>query len=66
MAQVFDAIFEDGVLKPLEHVELTDHQQVRVAILPSTDVVKRSQGIIRAPSEIVKEVVEGDEYSPWS
>ena len=65
MNKVFEAVFEDGVLKPLEPVELANHQQVRVAILPSADLVTRSQGIIRVPAEIVEEVAAGDEYSPW-
>lgn len=64
MAQVFEAVFEDGVLKPLGRVELTNHQHVRVAILPSAGVVKDSQGMIRVPAAVVEEVAEGDEYGP--
>lgn len=65
MAQVFEAVFEDGVLKPLERVDLADHQHVRVAILPSAGVVKDSQGMIRIPAAVVEEVAGEDEYGPW-
>jgi hypothetical protein len=47
-------------------VELADHQHVRVVILPTAGVVTRSQAMIRAPAEVVEEVAEGDEYSPWT
>lgn len=65
MEQVFEAVFEDGVLKPLERIDLPDHQHVRVAILPSASVVKASQGMIQAPVSAVEEVAGGDEYGPW-
>jgi predicted DNA-binding antitoxin AbrB/MazE fold protein len=32
MPQVIKAVFEDGVIKPLEEVKLDEHQQIRVAI----------------------------------
>lgn len=63
--QVFEAVFEDGVLKPLERIDLPDHQHVRVAILPSASAIKASQSLIRAPVAVVEEVAGGDEYGPW-
>ncbi len=32
MDYIFDAIYENGVLKPLESLRLPDHQKVKVAI----------------------------------
>jgi len=32
MTQVFQAVYENGVLKPLETINLSEHQQVRVTI----------------------------------
>ncbi|HLJ12802.1 MAG TPA: antitoxin family protein [Planctomycetaceae bacterium] len=34
MIQTVDAIFEDGVLKPLQKLELHEHAQVRVTVEP--------------------------------
>lgn len=33
MAQVINAVFEDGILKPLQEPNLTTHQMVRLVIL---------------------------------
>jgi predicted DNA-binding antitoxin AbrB/MazE fold protein len=33
MAQVINAVFEDGILKPLQELNLTTHQVVRLVIL---------------------------------
>jgi predicted DNA-binding antitoxin AbrB/MazE fold protein len=30
----FDAIYENGTLRPLEHIELSENQQVRVTVWP--------------------------------
>jgi predicted DNA-binding antitoxin AbrB/MazE fold protein len=32
MSQTIDAIYEDGVLKPLEKLVLGEHQQVRIIV----------------------------------
>ncbi len=43
MSQQIHAIFEDGVLKPLEPLILVEHQRVRVSIAPEvTDVSEES------------------------
>ena len=34
MESIFDAIYEDGVLKPLESIKLLDHQRVTITIQP--------------------------------
>lgn len=42
MSQIIDAIYEDGVLKPLEALKLSEHARVRIQISP---VLKRSEGM---------------------
>jgi len=32
MADLFDAIYEDGVLKPVNKLDLREHQQVQIAV----------------------------------
>jgi len=34
MGNIFEAIYEDGVLKPLEPIKLPDHQRVTITIQP--------------------------------
>jgi len=34
MGNIFEAIYEDGVLKPLEPIKLLDHQRVKITIQP--------------------------------
>ena len=34
MESIFEAIYEDGVLKPLEPIKLLDHQRVKITIQP--------------------------------
>lgn len=36
--QVLDAIFEDGVFKPLAHVPLPDHQRVSIVVTVPDDI----------------------------
>jgi predicted DNA-binding antitoxin AbrB/MazE fold protein len=34
MENIFEAIYEDGVLKPLEPIKLPEHQRVTITIQP--------------------------------
>ncbi len=47
MSQLIHAIFEDGVLKPLEPLNLAEHQRVRVSVTPEAtgdaDIVSRQR-----------------------
>jgi predicted DNA-binding antitoxin AbrB/MazE fold protein len=38
MSQMIRAIYEDGVLKPLEKLTLGEHQQVRITVEPQVAV----------------------------
>lgn len=62
---VIDAVFEDGVIKPLEPVNLQEHQRVRVAISPHPGAVAETRGLIPAPPAAVAEVAESDEFLPF-
>jgi predicted DNA-binding antitoxin AbrB/MazE fold protein len=62
MVKTIYAIYENGVLKPLEQLDLKESQRVKLSleILPS--VVDDTQALIRARPDVVEEVAEGDEY----
>ena len=42
MVRFTDAIFEDGVLKPLEPLALREHQRVRLVVSDAEETVGRS------------------------
>jgi predicted DNA-binding antitoxin AbrB/MazE fold protein len=62
MVKTIYAICENGVLKPLEQLDLKESQRLKLSleILPS--VVDDTQALIRARPDVVEEVAEGDEY----
>jgi predicted DNA-binding antitoxin AbrB/MazE fold protein len=68
MAKTIHAIYENGVLKPLEKLDLKESQRVKLSLEISPSVVDDTQALIRAKPEVVEEVAEGDEYllaSDW-
>jgi predicted DNA-binding antitoxin AbrB/MazE fold protein len=64
MPKIVEAVFENGVLKPLEALELEEHQRVRLLITPVPGVVVQTRGVIAAPPHVVEEVAESDEFLP--
>jgi predicted DNA-binding antitoxin AbrB/MazE fold protein len=46
MAITVDAIFENGVLKPVGTLRLKEHQQVRITVEDPLAWVQRTRGII--------------------
>ena len=51
MTQMITAIFEDGILKPLQELNLTTHQVVRLVILTP----RRQEREVRLPAEVKRE-----------
>jgi predicted DNA-binding antitoxin AbrB/MazE fold protein len=37
MSKLITAIYEDGILRPLQDINLRDHQRVKLAIIPETE-----------------------------
>lgn len=58
------AIYEHGVLKPLEKLNLKEFQRLKLTVEVLPSVVEETQALIRAKAKIVKEVAEGEEYLP--
>lgn len=46
MSQVIEAVFENGVFRPLQPVEITDHEVVSIKILSSDEWQSRFTRII--------------------
>jgi predicted DNA-binding antitoxin AbrB/MazE fold protein len=47
MAITVEAIYENGLLRPLQPLALKEHQQVRLTIEAEDDPVRRTYGLIR-------------------
>lgn len=45
MTIVFEAVYENGVLKPIQPLPLKEHEKVRLTIQPDTTWVKATRGI---------------------
>lgn len=65
MPKIIEAVFENGVIKPLEAVQLEEHQRLRVIITALPGAVAETRGMIPASAEVVEEVVESDEFLPF-
>ena len=46
MSQVIDAIYEEGVLKPLEPLNLKEHARVRIQISMEEELRQRAEEIL--------------------
>jgi predicted DNA-binding antitoxin AbrB/MazE fold protein len=64
MVKTIDAVYENGVLRPLEKLDLKESQRLKLTfeVLPS--VVEETQALIQARADVVKEVAEHEEYLP--
>lgn len=54
------AVYENGVLRPLEKLNLRQGEEVEIEI---KDAVLRTRGIIKLDPEIAREIADGDEFS---
>jgi predicted DNA-binding antitoxin AbrB/MazE fold protein len=50
------AIYEEGVLKPLEKIELEENEEILIEIKK-----RRMKGILKVDPKIVDEVIENEE-----
>jgi len=53
MSKIIEAVYENGVFKPLEKVDLEEGEKVRIKI---SGIVKKTRGII--PSYKIEEIIE--------
>lgn len=60
MSMAIEAIFEKGVLKPLEKIDLKEHQKVEIIVMPKESAVDRTKGMFRAKPELIKFIAEDD------
>ena len=64
MAKTILAIYENGVFKPLEKLNLQEAQRLKLTFEVFPSVVEQTQALIQARAEVVREVAESDVYLP--
>ena len=62
MHKTIEAIYEKGIIKPLEKLPLTESQKIRITIDTTESLVASTRAMIKADPAVVREVAEGDEY----
>jgi len=62
MHKTIDAVYEEGVIKPLQKLPLSESQKIRITIDTTESVVASTKGMIKANAEVVRQVAESDEY----
>lgn len=62
MRKTIDAVYEKGVIKPLEPLGLPESQKLRVTINTPESIVTSTKAMIKADAAVVQEVAERDEY----
>ena len=64
MSKVVNAVFENGVLKPLQKIDLKEHEQVELKILSRDEWQKRFDNVLRKvharSSQYTSEEIESD------
>jgi len=63
MATRAKAIYVEGVLKPLEKLDLKEGEEVEIELKKS--ITERTFGIIRLEHEEIEEIIEDTEYGSW-
>jgi predicted DNA-binding antitoxin AbrB/MazE fold protein len=64
MPLTIEAIYENGVLKPLEPLPLQEHEKVRITVEPARSWAERTAGLLQwtGDFEDLRRIVEDDEF----
>jgi predicted DNA-binding antitoxin AbrB/MazE fold protein len=64
MAITIEAVYENGVLKPIGPLLLKEHEKVRVTIEPALAVAERTAGMIpwTGDPELLRHIAQDDEF----
>lgn len=61
MHKTIDAIYEKGVIKPLEKLPLTESQKIKITIDTAESIVASTKAMIKADPDVVRQVAENEE-----
>lgn len=62
MRKTIEAVYEKGVIKPVEPLTLPELQKLHVTIDTTESLVSATRAMITAESALVRQVAESDEY----
>jgi predicted DNA-binding antitoxin AbrB/MazE fold protein len=64
MPLTFEAIYENGVLKPTQPLPLKEHEKVRITVEPELTWAERTAGMLRwtGDPEVLRRIAEDDEF----
>jgi predicted DNA-binding antitoxin AbrB/MazE fold protein len=62
MHKTIDAIYEKGVIKPLEKLSLAESQKIKITIDTAGSIVASTKAMIKADPDVVRQVTESDDY----
>jgi predicted DNA-binding antitoxin AbrB/MazE fold protein len=64
MALTVEAVYENGVLKPVQPLPLKEHERVRVTVQVEQSVARESAGMLRwrGDWETLRRLAEDDEF----
>jgi predicted DNA-binding antitoxin AbrB/MazE fold protein len=62
MHKTIEAIYEKGIIKPLEKLPLTESQIIKITIDTTESLVISTRAMIKADPDLVRQVAENDEY----
>jgi antitoxin YefM len=65
MSEVIMAIYEKGMLRPLEELPLEERQRVTLKIITKRSIVQETKAMFKAPPQILKEIAESEELLEW-
>ena len=59
-----EAIYENGVLKPIGPLPLQEHEKVQITIEPKVSLAERTAGILQwtGDPEVLRRITEEDEF----
>lgn len=62
MHKTIDAIYENGVIKPLERLDISESKKIKITIETTESIVAFTKAIIKADPDVVLHVAVSDEY----
>lgn len=62
MRKTIEAVYEKGVIKPLEPLALSELQPIRVTIETTERRIASTKTLIKADPDVVRQVAESDDY----
>ena len=65
MRKTIDAVYEKGVIKPLEDLPFSESERIRVTVETRESIVTSTRALITAPAHVVEEIAESEEYQVY-